>query len=69
MIHHLALGAAQTVGAAPGLVEWLVTAAIDGVIGVALGLLLIPLVTRVLLPILPALLPEKSGGAAKTSAA
>jgi predicted DNA repair protein MutK len=68
-IHHIAAGAAATVGAAEALVEWLVTAAIDGVIGIGLGMLLIPVVTKVLLPILPALLPEKRAGAANASAA
>ena len=69
-IHHIAAGAAAMVGVAKGFVEWLVTAAIDGVIGFALGLILIPAVTKLLLPILPALLPEKSGGTtAKASAA
>jgi len=60
-IHHIAVGVAQAIGVAQGFVEWLVTAAIDGVIGLALGLLLIPVVTRLLLPLLPALLPEKTG--------
>ncbi|MEZ5933570.1 MAG: DUF808 domain-containing protein [Alphaproteobacteria bacterium] len=68
-IHHIAAGAAAAPGIAEGFVAWLVTAAIDGVIGLALGILLIPVVTRLLLPILPALLPEKAGGEAKTSAA
>ena len=35
-----------------GFVNWLVTAACDGVLGLGLGLLIVPLVTRVLLPML-----------------
>lgn len=68
-IHNIAAGAAATVGAAQGLVEWLVTAAIDGVIGFGLGMVLIPFVNKVLLHIVPALLPEKRGGAANATAA
>lgn len=66
-IHHIAVAAAGAVGVAEGFVEWLVTAAIDGVIGLALGLLLIPVVTKVLLPLVPALLPEKGPGEATTT--
>ncbi|MBM2576794.1 DUF808 domain-containing protein [Jannaschia sp. Os4] len=47
-------GAAYAVGAAPGLVKWVVTAAVDGVIGLALGLLILPLVS---------LIPGKGAGA------
>ncbi|MEM6889447.1 MAG: DUF808 domain-containing protein [Pseudomonadota bacterium] len=46
-IHHIAVA----VAAGSGFVEWMVTALIDGVIGLACGLLLIPIVTRVLSPI------------------
>ncbi len=67
-IHHIAVTAAGMVGVATGFVEWVVTAAIDGVIGFALGTLTIPLVTKLLLPLLPALLPEKSEGGASLQA-
>ena len=50
-IHHAAESAAHAVPAAPGFVAWLVTAAIDGVIGLALGLLLIPIVTKLIRPL------------------
>ncbi|MBJ3761481.1 DUF808 domain-containing protein [Maribius pontilimi] len=43
VIHDAAVAAAEAVGRAPGLVEWSVTAFLDGVIGLALGLLLIPI--------------------------
>ena len=51
VIHHLAEGVAQAVPAAQGFVAWLVTAALDGVFGLILGLLLIPLATRVIGPV------------------
>ncbi len=58
IIHHAASAVA---GAMPeglrGLVEWVVTAALDGVIGLALGLLLLPLVARVLSPAIAAIRP------------
>lgn len=66
-IHHIAAGAAGAVGVATGFVEWLVTAAIDGVIGLVLGLLLIPVVSKVILPLIPALLPEKQAPAPSSS--
>ncbi len=68
-IHHIADTVATLAGAMPGFIAWLVTAAIDGVVGLALGLVLIPVITKVVLPLIPALLPEKSGGAAKAKAA
>ncbi len=51
LIHGWAESAGQAVSAVPGAVAWLVTAFADGVLGLLLGLLLIPLVTRVLVPI------------------
>jgi predicted DNA repair protein MutK len=51
-IHHLAEAAAHAVPQAPGIVGWLVTAALDGVLGLVVGMLLIPLATRVLVPLL-----------------
>jgi predicted DNA repair protein MutK len=49
-IHHAAEVAAHAVPAAAGLVGWAVTAALDGVFGLALGLLLIPVATKVIGP-------------------
>ena len=51
-IEVVAAAAAQLVPVAEGLVHWLTAAAINGVIGTALGFVLIPLVTRVIGPIL-----------------
>ena len=50
-IHHIAETAAAAVPAAQGFVAWAVQAAIDGVLGLALGLLIIPIVTRVIIPV------------------
>lgn len=43
--------AGHAVPAATGFIEWLVKAAIDGVLGLALGIALIPLATRVIGPV------------------
>ncbi len=54
-IHHLGAVAAHLVGRAEGLVAWAVTAALDGVAGLALGLALIPVATRLIGPLWAAL--------------
>ena len=64
MIHYIAEGVAHAVGQADGFVAWVVTASLDGVIGLCLGLLLIPVVTRVLMPVLSIFFPEKQAGGA-----
>jgi len=58
-ITHLADLAAGTLGTAQGLVAWVVTAGLDGIIGLASGLVLIPIVTRAIVPISGWLFPEK----------
>jgi predicted DNA repair protein MutK len=50
-IHDIALTAGHAVPAAEGLVEWLVTAAGSGIVGLALGLVLIPIVGYVFAPL------------------
>ncbi len=50
-IHHAAEAVAHAVPLAQGFVGWLVTAALDGVFGLVLGLLLIPLATRAIGPL------------------
>ena len=50
LIHDWAAAVAQTVPAGAAAVAWLVKATLDGLLGLALGLALIPLVTRVLAP-------------------
>jgi predicted DNA repair protein MutK len=59
-IHHLAETVAHAVPAAQGFVTWAVTAALDGVFGLILGLALIPLATRVIGPLWSALSGKKS---------
>ena len=58
-IHHVAVAVAGAIGTAKGFVEWLVTATLDGVLGLVVGLLLMPVVLRGLLPIASRLFPEK----------
>jgi uncharacterized protein len=50
-IHDLAAAAAQALPQAEAFVEWSVKAALDGVFGLALGLLLIPVATRLIAPL------------------
>ena len=52
VIHHIAEATGHAVPVAQGFVEWLVTAALDGVFGLILGLILIPVATRVIGPLL-----------------
>ncbi|MXQ07690.1 DUF808 family protein [Alphaproteobacteria bacterium GH1-50] len=59
-IHH----AAEAVGQGNGLLEWVVVATLDGIVGLALGLLLIPLVTKAIAPVFTRLFPEKQAGSA-----
>ncbi len=59
-IHHLAETAARAVPAAQGFVTWGVQAAVDGVLGLALGIVLIPLATRVIGPLLARLTGKAS---------
>jgi predicted DNA repair protein MutK len=50
-IHHIAELAAEAIPVAHGFVLWAVQAAIDGVLGLGLGIVLIPLATRVIGPL------------------
>ena len=50
IIHAIAAAVGHTVEVARGFVEWAVTALFDGLIGLAAGLALIPVVDRVILP-------------------
>ena len=51
LIHHWAVLAGHAVPAATAAVEWLVTAAIDGILGLFLGIALIPIATRIITPL------------------
>ena len=50
-IHHLAQAAAAAIPQAGGFVEWFFTAACDGVLGLILGIALVPVGTRVIAPV------------------
>lgn len=58
-IHHWAEAAAHALPQAVGFVEWAVTAACDGVLGTALGFVLIPVATRIVAPVWAALTGTK----------
>jgi predicted DNA repair protein MutK len=51
LIHHAAEAVARAAGRAEGAVAWTVKAVLDGLLGLALGLLLIPVSARVLAPV------------------
>lgn len=55
LIHHQAVAAAALVPAWAGAVEWAVTAFFDGIFGLAYGLVLLPIVARVIDPAIHAL--------------
>jgi uncharacterized protein len=58
-IHHMAEAAAHAVPQVAGFVEWLVTAAFDGVFGLILGVILIPIATRLVGPMWSAAFGKK----------
>jgi predicted DNA repair protein MutK len=59
VIHHWAEAVAHAIGTAEGAVAWLVKAVVDGLLGLALGLVLIPFSARVIAPV-AALFARKS---------
>ncbi|OYW47535.1 MAG: ABC transporter [Rhodobacterales bacterium 32-66-7] len=59
MIQDIATQASRAVGTAQGFVEWAVTAALDGVFGLILGAMLIPVATKVIMPAYAALTGAK----------
>ncbi|WP_299482552.1 DUF808 domain-containing protein [uncultured Roseibium sp.] len=50
-IHDIAHAVAHSVGQIEGFIAWATTASLDGVFGLILGLILIPVVSKVILPI------------------
>lgn len=60
-IHQIADAAAHAVPAAPAVVGWVTTATLDGVFGLILGVLLIPIATRVIGPVWAAVTGRKAG--------
>lgn len=62
-IHDLAHGAVAGInGPLTGLVEWAIVAGLDGILGLVIGMLLIPVVTRVIGPALDRLTGKKAAG-------
>ncbi len=62
-IHHVAEAAAHAVAVAEGAVAWIVTATLDGLVGLAIGFALIPVVKYLIAPVVGLF-----GGKAKTHA-
>ena len=54
-----AVAVSEALGVAKGFVAWLVTATLDGILGLALGLVLIPVVNKGIVPVFSRLFPEK----------
>ncbi|MEM7720167.1 MAG: DUF808 domain-containing protein [Pseudomonadota bacterium] len=55
--------AAKALGGDAGFLNWLVTATLDGILGLILGLALIPVVTKVIVPVASVFFPEKKTAA------
>ena len=62
-IHDIALSVGHAVPAYAGVLEWIVTAFLDGLIGLALGFAMIPIATRVIGPIVAAVRTKSSDAA------
>ncbi len=60
VIHHAADIGAHAVGFAVGFVEWFIVAGLDGIIGLAWGLILIPVVSFVIVPAIRLAKPQRS---------
>lgn len=60
-IHHLAEIASHAMPKAPGFASWAMTALADGILGLILGLILIPIVTYVIDPAIRAVTGKKGG--------
>ncbi|MEP0234713.1 MAG: DUF808 domain-containing protein [Parasphingorhabdus sp.] len=50
-IHDLAHGFAHSIGTAEGFLAWFATATMDGILGLALGMILVPVVIKVIEPL------------------
>jgi len=61
VIHDIAHGTAHAVHVAEGFVTWAVTAALDGIFGLALGLALIPVAEKIILPVAKLFKRNKAG--------
>ncbi|MBD1205754.1 MAG: DUF808 domain-containing protein [Rhodobacteraceae bacterium] len=58
-IHHIAEILAHAIPVAQGFVSWLVTATLDGIFGLILGVALIPVATRIIGPVIAAITGKK----------
>lgn len=56
-VHHVAVAAAQGTGNWQGALEWGVTAGLDGVFGLALGVVLIPIGVKIIKPLWTSVMP------------
>ncbi|WP_298836280.1 DUF808 domain-containing protein [uncultured Roseobacter sp.] len=61
-IHHIAVAVASGMSEGAGFVEWGITALLDGIFGLVLGMLLIPVVTRVIGPLIQKMTGAESAG-------
>ena len=61
-INHQAVAVAQGAGSSAGFVEWAVTAGLDGLLGLALGFVLIPLATKLVMPVVSRLRGAERAG-------
>lgn len=50
IIHDVSYAAADAVTAAKGMIQWVTKATMDGIFGLALGLILVPIATKALIP-------------------
>ncbi|SFR58540.1 DUF808 domain-containing protein [Litoreibacter janthinus] len=50
IIHDVSYAAADAIGTAKGAVQWITKATMDGIFGLGLGLILIPIATKILIP-------------------
>lgn len=59
-IYQVAVAAADAAGTAQGAIQWIVTASLDGVVGLALGMLLIPVVAFAITPVVQSVTQKKA---------
>ncbi len=62
-IHHIAELAAHAFVGASGFIAWFVTAFFDGILGLIFGLILIPIVARIINPLIRLVTGKKAGAA------
>jgi hypothetical protein len=60
LIKDAAILASNSISSAKGFANWFVTAGLDGILGLAVGLALLPVVTMVVVPMMGWLFPEKA---------